>query len=110
MPGTRSPNLTLLPSLAAGIRASAESLGLDLAVLVAILVRNDALDPAKLEQIESTPRLSRVPVSCSMRPPVLRMADRGAKRCRLSRNAYLEALIEAHLEAGGDLVVLRSRG
>ena len=41
MPGTRSPNLTLLPELAAGLRQSVVEHGLDLAILVAVLVRND---------------------------------------------------------------------
>lgn len=109
MPGTRTPNLTLLPPLSEGLQAEAASLGLDLAVLVAILVRNDSIRPAKLARIEGTPRLSRVRVSCSMRAPTLRLANRGARRCALSRNAYLEALIDAHLAKSGPLIVLHSK-
>jgi hypothetical protein len=109
MPGTRSPNLTLLPELAAGLRQSVVEHGLDLAILVALLVRNDVLAPAALVA-QPPAKLSRVAVSCSMRAPTLRLAARGAKRCGLSRNAYLEALIAAHLAEAGPLMVLRSKG
>lgn len=109
MPGTRSPNLTLLPELAAGLRERAPELGLDLAVLVAILVRNDAIAPAALAALPAG-KMAREKVSCSMRTPILRLADRGARRCGLTRNAYLEALVAELLERDDPFVVLRSKG
>jgi hypothetical protein len=100
--------MKLLPALAEGLRRSASEHGLDLAVLVAVLVRNDSLAPSALSA-QVAEKLSRVVVSCSMRPPILRLADRGAKRSGLSRNAYLEALVAAHLAEDSPLVVGRSK-
>lgn len=90
------------------MRISSAELGLPLSTLVGLLARNDAIAPAPLAALAAE-RLSREVVSLHMRPAVLRLATRGARRCKLSRNAYIEALIAAHLADGGPLVILRSK-
>lgn len=107
MPGS-NPNLRLLPTLAARFAASARALDLTIAAVVAILVRNDALAPAHLEAIRPGrgEKLSRVVVPCHMRATIRTHATRGARRNKLTRNAYLEALVAAHLAGDGRLVVL----
>lgn len=103
-----NPNLKLLPELATRLGASAAALDLTTAALVAILVRNDSIQPARLAALQPAAgeKLSRVVVACHMRTEISRLATRGARRCRLTRNAYLEALIDRHLAGDGRLFVL----
>ena len=109
VPASRSPNLRLLPPLASGLRRSAVEFGCRVSVLVAFLVRNDAIAPTQLQALPAA-KLSRVIVGLAMGPKLRALAARGAKRCGISRNAYLEALIAAHLADSGPLVILRSKG
>lgn len=104
------PNLRIRPDLAAAVQRSGRELGIPLSTLVGYLVRNDAITPAGLAEVVAQPRLSRSLLACTLTAATGRLAARGARRCKLSRNAYLEALIAAHMADPGPLVVLRSKG
>lgn len=105
----RNPNLRLVPALVDGLRHRAAEYEIPLSQLVAILVRNDEISPAKLAAVPAD-TLSRIVIACSLGKTARRRAGRGARRCGLNRNAYLEALVAAHLAESGPLVVLRSKG
>lgn len=104
----RNPNLRLLPSLAAKLRHRSAEYELPLSTLVAILVRNDELSPAELAAVPAE-ELSRIVVACSLGHTARRRAGRGARRCGLTRNAYLEALIAAFVADPGPLVIPRTK-
>ncbi|MBK8477467.1 MAG: hypothetical protein IPL39_14535 [Opitutaceae bacterium] len=103
------PNLRIRPDLAAAVQRSGRELGIPLSTLVGYLVRNDAITPAVLAEVLAQARLSRSLLACTLTASTGRLAARGARRCKLSRNAYLEALIAAHLADPGPLVVLRAK-
>ena len=78
--------------------ARAASLGLPTGALLAALVWNDHVRPDRtLIALEKTPKLARLPLSCSLRNPQRALAMRRAREQRLSLNAYLEALIAAQV-------------
>lgn len=91
-------SLKLRPDLAARAQPAARRLGLTFSALVSILAWNDHLRPdPSLQRILDNPRLSRVGISCTLRPPIRRQAQASARSRNLSLNAYLEALVEAYL-------------
>lgn len=104
MPVARNPNLRILPDMVPKLVRLTETFALPRATIVGILVWNDSVRPAKLAAVAAGP-LSRVRCSCSMRPALLALARTGARRNRLSLNAYLEALIDRRLQDPGPLVV-----
>ena len=106
---TLTPNLKVIPSLAAAVAKDSQSLGLSVTALVAVLVRNDAIAPAELAQVPPE-KYSRVVVQCSLRAEIRRLAKRGAARSQLPTiNAYIEALLAARVKRGGPLLVLQSK-
>lgn len=108
MPSSK-PNLRLRSDLAEGLARSAGELGLGVSTLVAHLVRNDQIEPGELVAVETTAKLSKSPVSCWMAPRVQRWVAKGATRARLTPNAYVEALVAAHLEEDGPFCVRRTK-
>lgn len=104
MPVRRISTLRLLPHLADGLVTSADRHGLKLGTLAGILVWNDSLQPSALEA-EPRGKLSRVPIPCPIRPAIARLIPAALRRTRLNRNAYLEALVAAHMAKPGPLVV-----
>lgn len=93
-------SLRLLSSIARESAARAAELQLSYSAYVAILLRNQQAQPAKLSAEPDSTRLARVPVPCSWAKGVAELADELAERAGLSRNALVEALIARDLRSG----------
>ncbi|MES2696915.1 MAG: hypothetical protein V4773_25845 [Verrucomicrobiota bacterium] len=91
-------NLKLLPSLGDHFSKRALAYGMTTSGLLAAAVWNDHLKPdRKLVALEAPRKLKRVEDSVTLRLPLKRLAKARARAQGLSLNAYVEALIAAHL-------------
>ena len=99
--------LAVRPDLQAGARPGAERVGMTVSGLVGVLVWNDHLRPNyDLAALPNPEKVTRVDLTISLRRPLREFAEQGARSRRMSLNAYLEALLAAHLDKPAGALII----